>query len=52
LTRSGRGLDAFLISGRLSQRCKGKSMFDLLYLVLFAVLFALSVAMIRFFGRI
>jgi hypothetical protein len=39
-------------SARAGSGARGDPMFDLLFLVLLAVLFAISIAMIRFFDRL
>jgi hypothetical protein len=52
--RSARRLEAMLISGAVAtdRSPQEAAMFDLLYLVLTAALFVLSIAMIRFFDRL
>ena len=52
--RSARRLEALLISHGVARdrSTQEAAMFDLLYLVLTAALFAISIAMIRFFDRL
>jgi hypothetical protein len=52
--RSARRLDALLISRAVAtdRSPQEAAMFDVLYLVLTAALFAFSIAMIRFFDRL
>jgi hypothetical protein len=53
--RSGRRLEAALTSPalpRVRPPARGGPMLDLLYLLLFVALFAISIAMIRFFDRL
>jgi hypothetical protein len=55
LMRSGRRLEAALTSPalpRVRPPARGGPMLDLLYLLLFVALFAISIAMIRFFDRL
>lgn len=50
--RSERRLDESLTSIALPTCRREEPMFDVIYLVLFAALFALSIVMIRYFDRL
>jgi hypothetical protein len=52
LMRSERRLDESLTSIALPSCRREEPVFDVIYLVLFAALFALSIAMIRYFDRL